>query len=54
MEEFQVRVMRGEYTGGIPDTDQRALRAEFLLLKIAADPSDPALLKKITAWITAA
>jgi hypothetical protein len=51
-EEFQIRVMRGEYAEGIPGLHQESLRAGFLLPRIIADATDIAVMRKITEWVT--
>jgi len=52
MEEFQIRVMKGEYAEGIPAPQQESLRIEFLLPRIIAEPTDIGAMRKVTEWIT--
>ena len=49
-EEFQTVVMRGERTAGIPSVEEDDRLAQFLLPKIIADFTEPAVIQRYSEW----
>jgi hypothetical protein len=50
-EQFQQNMMALEGRSGIPDGSDRIAEAEFLLLKVLGDPTDPVTLKESSFWL---
>lgn len=50
-EQFQRKVMALEGQREIPDGNNRAMHAEFLLLNVLRDPPDPATIKEYSSWL---